>query len=215
MHGREIFEPEESKQNTSATVYGQNLTKETPPRPATTNKPVYKPPPDKIKRNNRDFKKSKKSQKEPPLELSDCHRQISEIIDIPQTKSCDPGIDQFNLCTKCQCYVPPRAHHCKRCNRCVLRRDHHCTWLGSCIGFYNYKFFILFLYYAPCLLGLVISSIIQRVSEGPKEYFWIYVAFLALSVPEFCILVALCFFHTALLARNMTSLEKMKHPTSV
>jgi ribosomal protein L40E len=34
----------------------------------------------------------------------------------------------MRFCQKCQCYKPPRAHHCRVCGRCVLRMDHHCPW---------------------------------------------------------------------------------------
>ncbi|XP_062512884.1 probable palmitoyltransferase ZDHHC24 [Corticium candelabrum] len=56
-------------------------------------------------------------------------------------------------CSFCQQNSPPRSYHCHLCQACVLKRDHHCTFTGNCIGFYNHRYFVMF------LLHLFIGSV--------------------------------------------------------
>ena len=55
---------------------------------------------------------------------------------------------KMNYCAICDLYKPPRTHHCRRCNRCVMKMDHHCLWINNCVGFYNHKYFFLFVFYS-------------------------------------------------------------------
>lgn len=58
------------------------------------------------------------------------------------------GGGNARYCDRCKCIKPDRTHHCSICQECVLKMDHHCPWVNNCVGYSNYKFFILFLFYA-------------------------------------------------------------------
>ncbi len=50
-------------------------------------------------------------------------------------------------CSTCKADIPFRAHHCAVCDVCVLKRDHHCIFTGTCIGYYNQKYFVIMCFY--------------------------------------------------------------------
>ena len=53
--------------------------------------------------------------------------------------------------TRCKsCYVirPHNSHHCKMCHKCVLEQDQHCPLILNCVGTFNRKFYILYIFYA-------------------------------------------------------------------
>ena len=63
----------------------------------------------------------------------------------------------WRYCIRCKAVRPPRSHHCSICSRCVFRMDHHCPWVGNCVGLYNHKYFLMFLFHA--LMGCIMSSL--------------------------------------------------------
>jgi len=59
----------------------------------------------------------------------------------------------YRWCRHCKCIKPPRAHHDSISGKCVLDMDHFCPWMSNCVGFYNYRYFMLFMIYL--LIGCI------------------------------------------------------------
>merc|ERR1719178_550177 len=66
-------------------------------------------------------------------------------------------------CRKCIKVKPDRTHHCRVCNRCVLKMDHHCPWIYNCVGFRNYKFFFLLIFYSAIDCQIIFWTMIESV----------------------------------------------------
>ncbi|XP_022901682.1 palmitoyltransferase ZDHHC3 isoform X2 [Onthophagus taurus] len=82
-------------------------------------------------------------------------------LDFSDMHSAESGLDlDWTICTRCETYRPPRAHHCRICKRCIRRMDHHCPWINNCVGERNQKYFIQFLVYVGILSVYAISLIV-------------------------------------------------------
>ncbi|GAA5834539.1 hypothetical protein JCM11251_007035 [Rhodosporidiobolus azoricus] len=131
------------------------------------------------------------------------------------------GTQRF--CRKCNTFKPDRAHHCSSCRRCVLKMDHHCPWLGGgCVGFANYKFFLLFLLYTGALgvfLGAVLFRELMEFVDDVENGFelaplsWALAALLGVIFGAAVGLFGM--YHLYLASRNRTTIEAMEQPTTI
>ncbi|XP_030384873.1 palmitoyltransferase ZDHHC3 [Scaptodrosophila lebanonensis] len=100
-----------------------------------------------------------------------------DFSDLHTTNKNNPGINpgnghnsnEWTVCTRCETYRPPRAHHCRICKRCIRRMDHHCPWINNCVGERNQKYFLQFLIYVAILsvysLALIVSTWVSPCAE--------------------------------------------------
>ena len=119
---------------------------------------------------------------------------------------------ETRVCKKCEMPKPDRCHHCHACKLCILKMDHHCYYIRSCIGFYNYKSFVLCIIYAAMLCQFMLWTMAWSVMSymngtGPQTVkIWICVGEALLLVLSL-FLTFFCIFHVCLIRRGLTTIE--------
>jgi hypothetical protein len=119
----------------------------------------------------------------------------------------------LRTCSWCSKKKPDRCHHCRLCNRCVLKMDHHCPWINNCVGYFNYKYFFLTVFYAVASLLMVDFTFWETVvislrddETGIEVCFFVVVVYslillLSLAITGFLI------FHCYLTLSQYTTIE--------
>lgn len=117
------------------------------------------------------------------------------------------------ICIRCELKKPDRAHHCRQCEKCTLRMDHHCNWIGTCIGFWNYKYFICMVFHGTILCLIFIASFWETLAvilnDEANSLMTCLCVVLSYSI-VFMLFIVLCvflIFHLWLISKNYTTIE--------
>uniref|UniRef100_A0A674GA94 Palmitoyltransferase n=1 Tax=Taeniopygia guttata TaxID=59729 RepID=A0A674GA94_TAEGU len=128
------------------------------------------------------------------------------------------GSGGIRFCDRCQLIKPDRCHHCSVCAMCVLKMDHHCPWVNNCIGFSNYKFFLLFLAYSLLYCLYIAATVFKyfikywtgELTNGRSKFHILFLLFVAIMF--FVSLMFLFGYHCWLVSRNRSTLEAFSAP---
>lgn len=115
-------------------------------------------------------------------------------------------------CKWCGKYKPDRCHHCRPCNTCILKMDHHCPWIYNCVGFHNYKYFVLLLFYTVLATHFIVWTMTEsmvRVVEQSAAFHTMFFTLFGITLAFFLGSLATPFFgfHIWLTCMGLTTIE--------
>eukprot|EP00899_Mesostigma_viride_P015301 jgi/Mesvir1/23772/Mv10598-RA.2 len=114
-------------------------------------------------------------------------------------------------CKKCKKPKPPLSHHCSICRQCILKMDHHCPWMHNCVGYFNYRFFFLFVFWTwvGCAYGVWVFAepfLEMALVGGNHIRITLSLAFV-LCIAIFLMLTFLLGWHVYLVLTAQTTVE--------
>lgn len=152
-----------------------------------------------------------KTYKVDPGGVPDTHEWLVEP-DVNKIKEREAN-GELRFCAYEQKYKPDRAHYCRALKKNVLKMDHYCPWVANCVGFYNYKYFLLSLFYANvCCIFVALNSYssFPDFYSNPNvlfnEVFYLFLEIVLTTVISL-IIFPFFLFHLYLTSRNTTTLE--------
>lgn len=122
--------------------------------------------------------------------------------------------NEVRFCKICTIIKPDRSHHCSECKRCILKMDHHCPWINNCVGWKNYKLFLLFLWYTILYTMFIVFTSFQYFINFWTSYGQgIQVLILFCMAAVFLIsCLFLLGYHIWFCVKNRTTLEYYRPP---
>jgi len=139
------------------------------------------------------------------------HPNMEPAIDLPikEVKK-KGGVPRH--CKKCGKYKPDRCHHCRVCGTCILKMDHHCPWINNCVGYHNYKYFLLLLFYtmlATHLIFWTISESMMAALNKDAPFFNMFSVLFGLSISFFLAFLVTPFLglHIWLVSQGLSTIE--------
>lgn len=97
-----------------------------------------------------------------------------------------------------------------------MKMDHHCVMLNNCVGFANYKLFVLLICYAILFCAFVAATLLQiliwQLAEG--KLIGNSIQFLIICVYAFGLglcCIALASLHFYLIFKNRTTIEHIRY----
>ena len=135
-----------------------------------------------------------------------------------EKENAEKKTEGLRFCSREKKWKPERTHFCSAIGHNVLKMDHYCPWLANCVGYFNHKFFMLFIVYASIASGWTTISVAQLLAMSSAGYLaksqalsaaQIFFLSEGLCISSLISLILTPFagFHVWLVARNQTTLE--------